>query len=151
MDIKLISRDELNFVQFIGLNQEELFKVCCEKSKYLDGAVFSLFQHCFELASEDFEYYSVSSFRNNQVVSLRNHLLTNQTKISLVNSGDDLEKFALKQIAGLEFINTLKNQYVDWKISWEKIKADLLEVGEDLIEMVDNCIDEDFVLWIKGF
>lgn len=151
MEIRLHSWKDLNFVQFSPQAQAESFQVCSEKSKYLDGTVFSLFQHCFELSSGNYDYYKISSFNGQEVVALRNHLITNQTRISSIMSAFDFEKFLLKQVSGIEFLNTLKNNYSDWKMQWERIKSELIRVGEELIEMVDNCIDEDFILRVKGF
>jgi hypothetical protein len=151
MKFKLFSLDELDFVQLICLPQGESFQLFFEKSKFLEGTVFSLFQHSFELSSPDYNFYSPFSFNISQCVTLRNHLVTNQARIAAISNADDLEKLALKQLSGIEFINALKDQNPDWKISWEKTRAKLLHVGEDLIEMIDYCIDEDAVLWIKGF
>jgi hypothetical protein len=151
MKIQLLSSEELGFVQIASLEQGEAFSACPEKAKYMESPVFSLYQHCFELTSPDYDYYSPFSFSQAQIVTLRNHLVTNQARITAVSNADDLENFILKHFAGIEFMNALKDEDQDWKISWEKIKNKLLQVGEELIEIVDNCIDEDFVLWVKGF
>ena len=151
MKIRLLSLDELDFVQITCLPQGESFQVFSEKSKFLEGTVFSLFQNSFELSSSDYNFYSPFSFNISQVVTLRNHLVTNQARIASVKKADEIEKLALKQLSGIEFMNALKDQNPDWKISWEKTRAKLLRVGEDLIEMIDYCIDENAVLWIKGF
>ena len=151
MKIRLLSLDELDFVQVTCLPQGESFQLFSEKSKFLEGAVFSLFQHSFELSSADYNFYSPFSFNISQIVTLRNHIVTNQARIAAIINADELEKLALKQLSGIEFMNALKDQNPDWKISWEKTRDKLLHVGEELLEMTDYCIDEDAVLWIKGF
>ncbi len=151
MKIRLFTLDELDFVQITCLPQAEPFQLFPEKSKFIEGAVFSLFQHCFELSSADYDFYTPFAFKMSQIVTLRNHLVTFQTRIAAIDSADELEKLALKQLSGIEFMNALKDQNPDWKISWEKTRDNLIRVGEELLEMIDDCIDEDTVLWIKGF
>jgi len=151
MDIRLFSFDELDIVQISCLPPNELFLDFSKKSKYLQGSVFSLFQHSFELASSDYDYYSLNSFTASQAVALRNHLMTNQSRLAAIKSAEDIEKIALKQLSGIDFMNSLKEQVQEWRVSWEKIRSNLLKVGEELIEMTDGCIDEDLILWIKGF
>jgi hypothetical protein len=150
MDIRLYSFDELDIVQISCLPRDESFHLFAEKSKYLRGAVFTIFQHSFELSSAAYDFYAVTPFNSGQIVSLRNHLMANQSRIAAIAGASDMEKLALKQLYGIDFINFLKDQELDWRVSWEKIQADLLKLGEELIEMVDKCIDEDLVLWIKG-
>ena len=151
MKIRLLSLDELDFVQITCLPQGEPFQIFSDKSKFIQRAVFSLFQNSFELSSSDYNFYAPFSFNLSKVVTLRNHLVTNQARIASIKNADEIEKLALKQLSGIEFMNALKDQNPDWKISWEKTRAKLLQVGEGLIEMIDYCIDEDNVLWIKGF
>jgi hypothetical protein len=151
MNIKLYAFGELDIVQFSCLPRDEPFLPFSEKSKYLDVDVFSLFRHSFELSALEYNYYSTTGFDNALIVTLRNHLMTNQARITAVINADELEILALKQVSGMEFINALKSQDPEWRISWEKIKSELLQVGEDLIEIVDRCIDEDLVLWVTGF
>jgi hypothetical protein len=151
MKIRLFSLDELDFVQITCLPQGESFQLFSEKSKFLEGTVFSLFQQSFELSSPDYDFYSPFSYDINHIVTLRNHLVTNQARIADIKNAEELEQMALKQLSGIEFMDALKDQNPDWKISWEKTRTKLIKVGEELIEMIDYCIDEDAVLWIKGF
>ena len=55
------------------------------------------------------------------------------------------------QVEGIVFLNDLKTFYPNWKVSWENIRTDLLTVFEDLLELTDNCIDEDMVFSVRGY
>jgi len=151
MNIQLLSFEELNFVQIGALPQGKPFEVCSKKSRYLHGEIFGLFQHCFELASSEFDYYSSSSYNASGVVALRNHLVTTRARLSGINNSDEFERYVLKHASGIDFVNTMKEENLDWIVSWEKLRNQLLKVGEDLIELIDKCIDEDLILWVKGF
>ena len=72
-------------------------------------------------------------------------------KIKKIDSAEGISHFALKQVSGLDFLNELKSENINWKISWENIRNQLADVGESLIEIVDQCIDEDKELIIKGY
>ena len=151
MKIRLLSRNELDFVQITHLPQDKPFEIFHENSKFLESPVFSIFQHTFELSSADFDFYGPFSFDIHGVVTLRNHMVTLQTRFAAIKNADGFEKLVLKQLSGIEFMNALKDQDPEWKISWEKTCEKLMKVGEDLLEIIDNCIDEDEVLWVKGF
>ena len=151
MRIQLLDYDDLNFVELYASDNSEEFKICNSRSKFLNGSVFSIFQHCFELSHVDYSYYDVTRYDNSHIVSLRNHLMDEIAKIKKIDSAEGISHFALKQVSGLDFLNELKSENINWKISWENIRNQLADVGESLIEIVDQCIDEDKELIIKGY
>ncbi len=75
MKIKLISSDDLNFVEFSFSSPPDGFEVHSEKSRYLHSAVFCLFQNSFELSSNVYEYYGPTPYQGTGIIKLRNNLL----------------------------------------------------------------------------
>ena len=151
MKIKLFTSEDLNFVEFSLSSGRRQFKPHTDRSRYLNSAVFSLFQHAFELGRPDFHYYQPTPYRGPEIVRLRNHLVDQISMIGRVLSAEDLEAFALKQLEGIDFLNEMKTDYPNWKIGWENARDQLRGVLDELLEMVDYCIDEDKIFWVKGY
>jgi hypothetical protein len=151
MKLCIFGQDELDVVQLQLLFDNEQFDLFSPNAKYISSPVFSMFKYCFELSKPDYEYLEINQFDRIQIVSLRHQLLTHLTRIMAIYSAENMEKFALRNIYGIEFLNALKNYYPDWILSWEKIRDKLVAINTELLEMVDLCIDDDKVLWIKGF
>lgn len=149
MKLEIFGHDELDYVQLQVLDEDEAFELNSVKGRYMESSVFGLFKICFELSHPDFEYLKEN--RLSQVVSLRNHLVTNLTRINAVENAVDLEKFVLKDASGIEFMNSLKTFHPEWDLSWEKIRDKLAVTNAELIEMADKCIDDDKLLMVKGF
>ncbi len=151
MRIQLFDYKDLNIVEFTIGEMNADCRLCTEKSKYVHGAVFSVFQPAFELSNKDFNYFEQTGFSNSILVSLRNHLQDYLSRVSSIENQDDLEIMILKQLEGIDFMNELKTFYPDWRIKWETIKNELVEVLKNILERVDFCIDEDKVFWVKGY
>ncbi len=151
MKIKLYSSEDLNFVEFSSSSFEEGFMPFSENSRYLHSAVFCLFQYAFELSNPEFEYYRPTAFSDSSLATLRNHMVDQISKIEKISSAEELEAYALKQVAGIDFLNEIKSFYPKWRISWENIRDQVKQVVDELLEIVDFCIDEDRVFWVKGY
>lgn len=151
MRIQFFEFKDLNIVEISVLEAEEEFVPFTEKSKFLPGSVFSLMQNAFEISNPDYNYYDEVPYRENNIVGLRNRLQEHLVKIGSIDQAESLELFAMKQLEGIDFLNELKTFYPKWKISWENIRDQLREVYKEMIDLVDLCIDEDKILWIKGY
>ncbi len=151
MKIQLIDYEDLNFVELYATKDSSNFKVCNPDSKFLHGAIFSIFQNCFELSHEEYSYYDVTRYDTRSIVTLRQHLLDAVLKIKTIGSAEEIDRYALKQVSGIDFLNELKSENNNWRISWETTRNQLAKVGEDLIDIIDLCIDDDMDLVIKGY
>jgi len=152
MNLKIFGFEELNFLQIqIKENDEMSFEKLSSNGRYMESAVFSIFKSCFELSKPEFQYYAVNYYSTDQVVALRNHLLTHLIRIQAIQSSDDLQTFILHQISGIELMNELKKQYREWTILWEVIRDKLAAINSEIIEIADQCIDDDKALWVSGY
>ncbi|HYW96662.1 MAG TPA: hypothetical protein VE870_13795 [Bacteroidales bacterium] len=151
MKIKLYSSEDLNFVEFSFSSDHDGFDALGKRSRYVHSAVFSLFQDAFEHTDPDFEYYKTSSFSGQDSIKLRNHLVDQLTRIRRIESPEGLEAYALKQVAGIDFLNEIKSSNPNWRISWENLRDQIKHVVDELIEFVDFCIDEEHIFWVKGY
>ena len=151
MKIDILGLEDMNFVQIQIVGNNEEFEKLSESAKYLESPVFSIFRSCFELSYPDFQYSGNNLFNTNQVVSLRNHLVTHLARILAIQSPEELQAFVMHQFSGLEFMDELKTLYHDWQIFWEVIRDKLVGINKDLIELADNCIDDEKELFVKGY
>lgn len=151
MRIRLIDYKDLNYVEFVTGQKSADCKLSSPNSKYLHGSVFSILQASFELSSKDYSYYEITGFDDQSLISLRNHLQDHYSRLGNTVTLPDFEVYLLKQVEGIDFLNELKTFYPNWKISWENIRDQLLDVYSDILDLIDNCIDEDEIFWIKGY
>lgn len=151
MKIGLIPYEDLNFVELRPGGARENMDIPAKGSKYLNGTVFNLFLHAFELSLPEFEYFIPSSFDGSSLVSLRNHMQDFTSRISSLQSADELGSLLKKHIGNIDLLNELKSKYPDWRITWEKTREDLAGLGRELLALIDDCIDEDRKLWVKGY
>ena len=151
MKIELFDYKDLNIVEF-NKEKSTIPKLkFSENSKFLHGSVFSIFQTAFSLSHPDYSYYEQTSYDGSKLISLRNHLQDHYSRLKNTSSTDEFSEYLKMQVEGIVFLNDLKTFYPDWKISWENIRKEILSVYDDLLEMIDNCIDEDLVFRIKGY
>ncbi len=151
MKIGLFDYQDLNVVVLIQGDKNTDCNLCSGNSKFIHGSVFSTLQPAFELSNPDFNYYHQNSYTSYSIVRLRNHLQDYISKYQGVNNAVSLELFVLKQVEGLDFMNEIKTFNPKWRIEWEKIRDQLIRVIADIIEIVDDCIDEEKVFWVKGY
>lgn len=151
MKLRIFDQKELGIVQFQMLRESEPFNFFSESDSYMESSVFSTFITCFELSKDDFEYEKLNVLNGNHTVSLRNHLLTNLTRLKAIENADEFELFSLKNVVGIEFMNALKSNYSNWSLSWEEIRDKLVIINNELIDMIDVCIDDDKILRVKGY
>jgi hypothetical protein len=149
--IELYNYKDLNIVEFVSGDGSAECKLCSENSKYLHGSVFSIIQGAFDLSNKDYSYYDLTEFKDQNLISLRNHLQDHFSRLHSTVELENFEAYLLKQVEGIDFLNELKNFYPNWKINWENIKHQLLDVYEDILDIIDNCIDEDRSFWLKGY
>ncbi len=151
MRLELFEYKDLNIVEFTTGNTADEEEKFSENSKFLHGSVFSLIQTDFSLSHPDFSYYDLTFYDNHNLTSLRNHLQDHYSRLKNTSSFEEFNNYLKMQVEGIVFLNDLKTFYPNWKISWENIRKELLKIYEDLLEMIDNCIDEDLVLRVRGF
>ncbi|MFW5819704.1 MAG: hypothetical protein ACOCWA_00330 [Bacteroidota bacterium] len=151
MRLRLFDYKDLNIVEFSSEMSPVSNKKFSETSKYLHGSVFSLIQTAFSLSHPDFSYYDLTQYDNNKLTSLRNHLQDHYSRLKNTASYDEFDAYLKMQVEGIVFLNDLKTFYPGWKVTWENIRKELLSIYEDLLDMIDNCIDDDLVLKVRGF
>lgn len=151
MRIELVDYQDLNIVEFVTGDAVSENQLCTANSKFVHGSVFSIIHNVFKMSNSEYTYYSLCAFSDSNLIRLRNHLQDYFSRLSSIDSQEKFEAYLLQQVEGIDFLNELKTFYPNWKIIWENIKSQLLKVYEDLIDLIDNCIDNDTSFWVKGY
>lgn len=151
MRIQLIEYKNLNLVEFTRGDEMADCELCTVNSKFIHGSVFAVFQAAFLMSNKDFSYFEINSYEGARLVNLRNHLQDYKSRISNVRNAQNFEILILKQAEGIIFINELKTSNPDWRIRWERLREELKMLIGEIIEMVDDCIDEEKVFWVRGY
>lgn len=152
MNIKIYDYKDLNMAVFTKAEQPmEEKDILNEKSKFLHGSVFNIIQPSFRLSNSEYSYFEMNAWANSALVSLRNHLQDSNSRLKSLNDSGSFENYILKQLAGIDFLNELKKCSPEWRITWEKTRDEILTVYTDIIDMVDDCIDDDLIFYLKGY
>jgi hypothetical protein len=151
MHIELYNADWLNFVEFNLTGDNDNYNRCDEESKYLDSAVFYLFQPCFEEANKTYDYFSGNKFNSRKIIVLRNELMANLGKFEALNSSNEFVDLINSRFMGKEFMANLEEEDSQWLSYWREYNRKIIGVNKDLIEMVEKCAFDEKVLWVIGY
>jgi hypothetical protein len=151
MILQLIQYQDLNFIEFRKGQEAEDMRVPGQDSKYLNGTAFNLFLHVFELSYSPFNYYEPACFSGQSLVALRNHLQDYSARFASIATSDELGELLRNNIRNIDFLNELKTSYPNWHVNWESIRQKMSQLGSELVEFIDECIDDEKSLWVKGY
>ena len=151
MKLSVYNYRELNFVELNTTGTEETYNKCDPESRYMDCLVFNLFTECFEKANQLYEYYDATKYNTRYIIPLRNNLLTHITQLQQIKTLDGFEKYISGKILGREFMQALVKSDKKWMERWTEYHEKLVVVSQDILDLVDFCIDEDRILWVIGY
>ena len=152
MKIELLTKDKcLNFVEFNITGDNENYNKCDAESLYLDSDIFNLFTHCFEKSSQLYEYFGHTRYNSKNIIPLRNELIQNLDNLNKIDSLEKFQKYIDDIFLGEGFIKKLERKDLNWHNHWEEYHGKIRKVNEDLIKLIDHCLDEDRILWVVGF
>jgi hypothetical protein len=151
MKIHLYNQEDLNYVEFTILSLKRPYRRHTENARFLHAHVFSVVQYVYETSHKDYCYYNAVCYKDESLKVLQESLQAHILKLNDVSNSIQLETLILKQIEGIDFMNEMKTYYPNWRISWENYRDKLIQVCSELLEMVDICLEEEKVLWVKGY
>lgn len=152
MKIELLPKDKcLNFVEFNITGDSENYNKCDAESLYLDSDIFNLFTHCFEKSNQLYEYFGQTKYNSKNIIPLRNELLSNLDDLNAVDSFEHFKQYIDNIFMGDGFIRKLERKDLNWQKRWDEYRGRLQKVNEDLVKLIDHCLNEDRILWVVGF
>ena len=152
MEIALLNKDRcLNYFEFNITGDNDKYNKCDSESLYLDNDVFNLFSVCFENSHRLFEYYGETKYNPRFLAPLRNELMKYLEKLEKQQNFEDFEGFVKNIFLGEVFFENIERNDKNWRSHWQDYYKQLIKVNKDLIKLVENCIEEDRVLWVIGY
>ena len=151
MKLSIYSQKELNFVELNLTGTDEDYNKLDTESKYLDAVVFNLFTACFEKSNMLYEYYDATKYNTRYIIPLRNQLLTHLVLLQKIKSLSDFQTLIDNKVFGKEFFIALIKMDKTWMDHWTVYHEKLVMINQEILDLVDLCIDEDHNLWVIGY
>jgi len=151
MKLELFDYKQLNFVEFNTSGDNSNYAKCHPTSKFLHSQVFNLFAQCFEQSNSLYDYYGPTRYNARQFIRLKNELNRHYTMLKAVKSQDDFIELISNIFLGKDFIMALQKSDRTWDLNWEHYLTKLCRINEALQKLVDECIDQEKVLWVIGY
>jgi hypothetical protein len=151
MRTELFKLDLENLVEFSVSGADENYKICSSDSFFMEEQLFYLFQSCFEKSNKIFDYNEPTKYGPRNIIPLLNRLRDFQDKLASADSEDSYKDFILNRSMGGHYIKILDKENEDWLNAWKEHQEKLMQVCLGLITLAENCINEDKVLWVRGY
>ncbi len=151
MRLEIYDANKLNFVELNTTGDNDNYIRCDEASRYVDMEVFNIYAHCFEEANKLYEYYEPTKFNSRKIVPLRNALLENLENLNKIDSKELFVEFIGNIFLGKEFILSLEKIDKTWDENWETYIVKLRVINREIIEIIEDCIENEKILWVVGY
>ena len=151
MKLSIYSQKDLNFVELNLTGTDEDYNKLDAESRYIDSIVFNLFISCFEKSNTLYEYYDATKYNTRYIIPLRNQLLTHLTTLQKIKTLSDFQSFLDEKVFGRDFLLALVKMDKTWMDHWPIYHEKLVKINQELLDIVDICIDEDHNLWVIGY
>jgi len=151
MRLEIYGATNLNFVEFNITGSVESIQRCDKDSLYMDSELFSLFSECFESSNNLYDYFGPTKYNSRNIIILLNALKANFDKIDKVNSLDNFVDFVGSKFLGSGFVMELERIDKSWRLNWEQYKQKLIVINQQLIKLIDRCVEEERILWLIGY
>ena len=151
MRFELYGANNLNFVEFNITGNPDLFQRCDKDSFYMDTDIFNLFSECFERSNNLFDYFGPTKYNPRNIVVLLNELKNSHSIIGKTRSLSQFMDFVSDKFMGSNFVLELEKTDKNWRLNWELYCTKLLELVQQLISLVNRCMDEEKTLWVIGY
>ena len=151
MRIELYDSDKLNFVELNITGDNDNYESIDSESRFLDGEVFNIFISCFENSNKLFDYFGPTKYNSRKIIPLRNELAIYLEKLKKISSIDTFLSFIGDIFLGNNFVLSLEHIDKNWKNNWKIYVDKLIDVNQDMIDLVDLCVEQERILWVKGY
>jgi hypothetical protein len=151
MKLSIYSHKELNFVELNLTGTDKNYNKLDAESRYIDSVVFNLFTTCFEKANKLYEYYDATRYNTRYIIPLRNQLLTHLVSLQRLKTLSEFQAFLDEKVFGKEFLLALVRMDKTWMDHWTQYHEKIIKINQELLDLVDFCIDEDHNLYVIGY
>ena len=151
MKLSIYSQKELNFVELNLTGTDEDYNKLDAESRYLDSVVFNLFTACFEKSNKLYEYYDATKYNTRYIIPLRNQLLTHLVILQKIRSLSEFQSLLDEKVFGKDFLLAVVRMDKTWMDHWTIYHEKMVNINQELLDLVDYCIDEDHNLYVIGY
>jgi hypothetical protein len=151
MRLEFFGIERLNFVEFNITGDDLNCKRLSEESRFISSEVFNLFTCCFEKSNELYDYFEPTKFNARKIVVLRNQLLAHLQVLNSIAGSKEFVDFIDDIFLGKAFLKEIETLDPSWRENWAVHLSHLVEINQEMINIVDRCIDEARILWIIGY
>ncbi len=151
MKLKIYGSKSLNFVELNTTGSNSDYMRCNPESKYMDSIVFNIFAPCFENANKLYDYFNSTRYNSRKIIPLRNELLKNLRVFESIKSIEQFFSTVSSQFLGQDFFEELEKVDKMWRNNWEIYFEKLKIINKELIELVEQCAEQEKILWVKGY
>lgn len=151
MKIELFGSNKLNFVELNVTGDNDNYESIDSESKFLEGEVFNLFTLCFENSNKLFDYFGPTKYNSRKIIPLKNELIEYLERLQSIQSFEDFLDMIEGIFLGNNFIEALERKDPKWKDNWKAYFDQLIQVNKDLIKFIDMSVEQDRILWVKGY
>lgn len=151
MRLEIYGANSLNFVEFNITGDGETIQRCDKDSLFMDSELFNLFSECFESSSNLYDYFGPTKFNARNIVILLNTLKANFERIDRINSYENFVDFVGSRFLGSGFVVEIEKHDKNWRLNWEQYKLKLVSINQQLISLINRCIEEERTLWLIGY
>jgi len=151
MKLSIYSQKELNFVELNLTGTDKDYNKLDAESRYVDSVVFNLFTACFEKSNKLYEYYDATKYNTRYIIPLRNQLLTHLVILQKIRSLSEFQSLLDEKVFGKDFLLAVVRMDKTWMDHWTIYHEKMVNINQELLDLVDYCIDEDHNLYVIGY
>ena len=98
-----------------------------------------------------YEYYDATKYNTRYIIPLRNQLLTHLVTLQKLKTLSEFQAFLDEKVFGKEFLLALVRMDKTWMDHWTQYHEKIIKINQELLDLVDICIDEDHNLYVIGY
>jgi hypothetical protein len=117
----------------------------------MDTELFNIYSECFEKSNNLYDYFGPTKYNSRNIIILLNELEQFKQQIEEIDHLNSFLDFAGSKFLGSSFVIEIEKEDKNWSLNWEVYRRKLYDANLQLIEIVNNCIRQDKILWLIGY
>ena len=153
MDITLKNKIDITGTHWIEFNVSGTlnnYKHWADNSKYLDEYAYNFYTDIFEKVADNFNYYGDTRFGKEQLKRLKQEIKDRISFVDNLNTLQDIIEFGNKTSHAINLTQEIEEACSKNIGQSNKIVSDIKQLGHDLSDLIDNCIQQDKTLIVLG-
>jgi hypothetical protein len=153
MDIILKNKEDIAGTQWIEFNVSDKadgWHHWADNSKYLDEYSYNFFTDIFEKVSINFNYYGETTFKNEQLIDLRQSIENRITTLDEFDTIQDIIELSKRTSFAFDLTEEIEGLSEKQGFNLKNFINEIKSLGRDLVLLVDKCIEKKETLVVLG-